>query len=212
MTDNNNNNTDVNIDKNKIPITYNCSVCVESYDVNKKKPFILSPCGHILCNSCMTCINKLGENMCPTCKLTYEKTHNNLTSSLVSTPDNQVKIELAKIKALKADFLTCYTNEMTQKSKYFQSIRLQVKAKTQQEIAKLHENETKILAKMNELEMKFDGILASFSTFDKNLAEDIEDWEAQIEKSTEHSDSNLSSAIQTEKASLENLIAKLKTV
>ncbi len=60
--------------------------------------------------------------------------------------------------------------------------------------------------------MKFDGILASFSTFDKNLAEDIEDWEAQIEKSTEHSDSNLSSAIQTEKASLENLIAKLKTV
>ncbi len=150
--------------------------------------------------------------MCPTCKLTYEKTHNNLTSSLVSTPDNQVKIELAKIKALKADFLTCYTNEMTQKSKYFQSIRLQVKAKTQQEIAKLHENETKILAKMNELEMKFDGILASFSTFDKNLAEDIEDWEAQIEKSTEHSDSNLSSAIQTEKASLENLIAKLKTV
>jgi len=161
----------------------------------------------------MACINKLCENICPTCKLNYEKTLNSLPSYLESIPENPAKSKLDKIKELKADFVSCYTNELAQKNKYFQALRHQVKEKTERDATKLYENEKKILAKINELEINFDEILRSLSGFDKNLNNEINNWDSQIEqKSVDCNESNIISAVQTETANLEYLIEKLKTV
>ena len=47
-------------------IKFECSLCIELYDENKRKPLCLVPCGHTLCK---VCAFQLVANECPFCRL-----------------------------------------------------------------------------------------------------------------------------------------------
>lgn len=196
----------------KIPITYDCSICSETYDVSLKKPYILTPCSHILCSSCMSCLKKLGENICPTCKSSFEKIINNLPPKPEISKKDDALIELAKIKRLKGDFSEYYLDELNQKTLYFERLREQIRKKTQNQMAKLVSDEEKIVNQVNNLENKFDSILMNFSEFDKQLNESIINWQPDIDQAVDSETTRLiASKIKEENKNLEKVIAKLKT-
>lgn len=199
------------VDNNeKIPVIYNCSICQETYDVSKKKPFILDTCGHILCNSCMTCLKKLGENFCPSCKSSFKTISNTLPH--LKKPETRAKTELEKIQKLKNNFSTRYIKEISQKSEYFSAIRSQVKSKAQEEISRICLNEEKILVQLNELEENFDSIFNSFSTYDRELVANINCWTPQVTDSNVDNNTVLIERIRKEAENLTNVTEKLKMV
>ena len=48
-----------------------CSVCLESFDdeIISKRPFLINPCGHCFCSDCL---NGLGSQKCPICRVNIE--------------------------------------------------------------------------------------------------------------------------------------------
>jgi len=51
-----------------------CQICYEQYDHSIRKPHLLSSCGHTYC---LSCLNRLGDNKCPTCKKVSNEKHPN---------------------------------------------------------------------------------------------------------------------------------------
>lgn len=200
--------------ENKIPISYDCSVCHDTHDVSRKKPIILTPCGHILCISCMKCVQKLGENLCPICKSEFEKASSSLASISESSNDYTLaQSELLKIQSLREDFQKFYSDEQAQKCLYFERLRLQVKKKTQENMSKLCQDEMNILSEVSKLEQKFDSILVSFNEFDRDLQRSIRNWEPEIQKLADDSGGDvLTNKIRIEAHTLENVLAKLRKV
>ena len=62
----------INADKSYAEkIKFECSLCCELYDENKRKPLVLVPCGHSLCK---VCAHQLVVNECPFCRIEISKT------------------------------------------------------------------------------------------------------------------------------------------
>ena len=51
-------------------VKFECSLCCELYDENKRKPLVLVPCGHTLCK---VCAYQLVTSECPFCRLAISK-------------------------------------------------------------------------------------------------------------------------------------------
>ena len=173
-----------------VPITYDCSVCNDTYKISQKKPFILSPCGHFLCNSCMKCLKKMNETVCPTCKASIEKINENLPQSNVSQQKepaemDEVNLNFVKMRHLKCEFQRAFSKERSEKNKYFEKLQKQVRDKTQEAVAKLYENEHNILRQIKNLESKFDKILVNFTEFDDVLERNLKAWEPELVKSAD---------------------------
>jgi hypothetical protein len=199
--------------ENKIPISYDCSVCHDTYDVTRKKPYILTSCSHILCVSCMKCVQKLGENVCPICKSEFEKVSSSLASIKETSDDcSAVHSELSNLQRLREELATFYSDESTQKNLYFERLRLQVKKKTQDALSKLCQDEINILSEVDKLEKKFDNILMNFNEFDRDLQKDIKSWQPEINKLDDKNSDVLTNKIRNEANTLKNFLSKLRRV
>ena len=42
-----------------------CSICLENYNDNENKPYLINPCGHCMC---LKCLNRLPQQVCPHCR------------------------------------------------------------------------------------------------------------------------------------------------
>lgn len=171
-----------------VPITYDCSVCSDTYHISKKKPFILTPCGHLICNSCMKCLKKMNETVCPTCKTSIININESLPSDIIQKTSmnmDQVKVNYAKMRHMKNEFFKNFSKERNEKTKYFEKLQLQVRDKTQEAVKKLYENEHNILRQIKNLESKFDKVIVNFTALDDALEKNIKAWEPELTESND---------------------------
>ena len=52
-----------------------CQICLESYNNQAHKPFIINPCGHYFCAKCLDGLFLInGVKLCPVCRVKIEST------------------------------------------------------------------------------------------------------------------------------------------
>ena len=138
-------------------LPYECSLCLDQYNRAEKKPYLINPCGHCYCKSCL---GRLQEQICPGCRGRFNFTTINrpILDLLDVLPVGQpalgtvYKDEIQK----QLDLLRSKQNE--KKTEYKNRID-RLKVKIQQEkaacIQALEKDYDQLMKKLADIEKKF---------------------------------------------------------
>lgn len=148
-----------------------CEICMENFDHSKHEPYVLIPCSHTFC---ISCIHKLQNDSCPTCKRkTLDKNPNWIMFKIVQKSiydkTKQSLIEsLNEINSLKFKFESSKERKYLENSLKLKSLRNEINTKTNELINSLLIKREKLLNETNNIE---DYLTKSLSqiTFDTNF-------------------------------------------
>ena len=199
----------------KLADIFVCWLCKEKYNETEKKPTTLFPCGHTLCS---ICIDKLSKGRCLICSQEYERSVTNLAlipkqkSTLPQVDFHKTKENLVKTKELRKEFITAYKQEIEQKNTYFEVLRKNLKAKTDESIRKVRENEARIKQQILILEKKLEQMFSNCSEFEKNLENRLSNWEPALEDAKNQNEklNEFNLKIEFELLNLNEIVTKLK--
>ena len=91
--------------------SYECELCIESFNQYDRRPFSLVPCGHTIC---LSCLNKIiNKTQCPFCRLETESKIPNweiikrLPKPTIPLTYNQLKLNIDNLSVkIKMDYFT----------------------------------------------------------------------------------------------------------
>lgn len=163
----------------------NCKICYNAYDHSIRKPFMLS-CPHTFC---LSCINELKRNSCPTCdnEIKYKNPNIALLSLIPESLYDQLKAEFEKtlneITEMKIEInksyetkLNCYLNKLD-------SIKNSIKNKTSEFINLVKANETELLNEATKIEQL---VTINFTPYQEDLdkVEELYPWRPSVQNNT----------------------------
>lgn len=132
-----------------------CEICMEYFDHSIHEPYVLIPCSHTFC---ISCIQKLQNDSCPTCKRkTIDKNPNWIMFKIVEKSfydkTKQSLVEsLNEINSLKFKFESVKERKYLENSLKLKSLRNDINSKTNELINSLLNKREKLLDEANNVE------------------------------------------------------------
>lgn len=126
-----------------------CEICMENFDHSKHEPYVLIPCSHTFC---ISCINKLGNHTCPTCKRNYLDTNPNWIMFKIVQKSNYDKMkqtlfdDINEINSLKFKFKSNKEKKVLENKIRLRTLREEINSKTNEIINSLLAKREKLLS------------------------------------------------------------------
>ena len=165
-----------------------CQICFEKFDHSKHKPYVLIPCTHTLC---ITCLNNLPDKKCPSCTRVFmDKNPNWALLDLVGDSDyDLLKIQLERsfneYDILKKKLNDVHQRKLEENNQKLNIIRNEITRRTNQLVNQLKENEKRLLNETQSIELlltsSLNEIASKLNRLNANLDNQIELNKKQLE-------------------------------
>ena len=165
-----------------------CSICINEYNCTTLKPWVITPCGHTYCKTCLDRI-ELEGNKCPGCRGPIAtKMENRIVLDLMDdinfkSKQLDAKIKLDKIIAL-IDKLEKETaiNPKHFIEKHFENIKIQINKHYNDTIEHLNQKTRKMMQKLDEIKKQTLNQIPAVERLDlvKLKMSTIPDWDKEL--------------------------------
>ena len=139
-----------------------CSICFDRYNRVEKEPYLINPCGHCFCKSCL---GKLQEQICPGCRGRFNFTTINrpILDLLDEQPTEQAALETVYKDGIQKQLDLLRSKQNEKKTEYKKRIE-SLKGKIQQEKA----------ACIQALEKDYDRLMKELADIEKKFSQDCQ--------------------------------------
>ena len=138
-------------------MSLDCSICSDRYNRVDKQPYLIIPCGHCYCKSCL---DKLPQKICPVCRGPFNSTIINrpILDLLDQQPTGQAALETIFKDEIQRQLDLLRSKQNEKKTEYKNRIE-SLKVKIQQEkaacIQALEEDYDRLMKELADIEKKF---------------------------------------------------------
>lgn len=132
-----------------------CQICFEKFDHSLHKPFVLIPCTHTVC---ITCLGILPDKRCPTCGREFmDKNPNWALLELVGDSDydllkKQMNRSFNETEILKKKLYDVHQRKLEENNQKLKSIQNEIAKQANKLVDQLRENEKRLLDEIKNLE------------------------------------------------------------